>query len=151
MSLPFSSIAFPSGDIELIGKMQGTADLLGQMADRTYLEKLLLLYLEFTEGGVPGYGCEFDVLKKTIEFHELVKRRFDRDLGGVRKYMRFHFKKRHQLDQDLYDVTIENNMAYLKSLVAHHPKDYRDFLRRGDIVMKLMERERGPGKKGPPC
>ena len=31
--------------------MLGTADLIGQMADRYYLEKLLLLYEEFSEAG----------------------------------------------------------------------------------------------------
>ena len=150
-SRPVSSLAFPSREIELIGKMQGTADLLGQMADRTYLEKLLLLYLELTEGEVPGYASEFDLLKKTLRFRELALQRFDRELGGVRKYLRFHFRKRHHIDRDLYAVTIENNMSYLKGLVARHPKDYRKFLRRGGIVKKLVQKERRARRKGPPC
>ena len=31
------------------------ADLVGQMSDRAYLEKLLFLYYEFKEAGFPGY------------------------------------------------------------------------------------------------
>jgi len=37
-------IHFDSPQIELLGKILGTADLLGQMTDRVYLKKLLLLY-----------------------------------------------------------------------------------------------------------
>lgn len=148
LKVPVKTLAFPSEEIGLIGRIQGTADLLGQMADRTYLEKLLLLFLEFREGGVPGYENEFDVLKKTIGFYELVRRRFADDLGGVEQYMVFHFRKRWNLDKDLYRITIENNMAYLKSLVAHHPADYRDFLRRGDIVKKLIEKELAARRAG---
>lgn len=33
----------------MLGEILGTADLTGQMADRTYLEKLLLLFLEFED------------------------------------------------------------------------------------------------------
>jgi len=47
-------IRFLSEETKTLGKMLGTADLLGQMADRTYLEKLLFLYREIQEGGVPG-------------------------------------------------------------------------------------------------
>jgi hypothetical protein len=39
----------------LMGKLLGTADVLGQIADRMYLEKLIFLFYEFREGDVPGY------------------------------------------------------------------------------------------------
>ena len=38
-----AEIRFQSKEIELLGKIMGAADLLGQMADRTYLEKLPFL------------------------------------------------------------------------------------------------------------
>ncbi|MGC2165001.1 MAG: HD domain-containing protein [Gallionella sp.] len=42
-------IQFPDERTRLLGQIVGSADLTGQMADRTYLEKLLFLYLEFEE------------------------------------------------------------------------------------------------------
>ena len=39
------NIKFQSKTEKLLGCMLGTADYLGQMSDRTYLEKLLFLYI----------------------------------------------------------------------------------------------------------
>ena len=53
---------------EILGKMLGTADLLGQMSDRTYLEKLPFLYLEFKHAGIDGVGTELDFFDSTPGF-----------------------------------------------------------------------------------
>jgi len=126
-------IQFESPEIELLGKMLGTADLLGQMADRHYLEKLLFLFNEFKEGGVMGYDSELDLLKKTIDFYAMTRRRFATELGSVNKYVRHHFRVRWNLDRDLYMEVIENNISYLKFVMENHEKDFRDHLRRGSI------------------
>jgi hypothetical protein len=120
--------------------MLGTADLLGQMADRTYLEKLLFLFYEFREGGVRGYDNELDLLKKTIDFYTIIRKRFASELDSVNEYMRYHFKVRWNLDRDLYMEAIENNIHYLKLILENHEKDYRDYLKRGDIVRRLNEK-----------
>ena len=122
--------------------MEGTADLLGQMADRTYLEKLLLLYLEFREGGIPGYEVEFDVLEKTLPFYNLINQRLVKNLNNVQRFMLPHFRKRWNLDCDLYALAIKNNLSYLNRLISDHPKDYRAFLRRDNIVNELMAQEK---------
>ncbi len=44
LSIDIKKITFSSANIEIIGKILGTADLLGQMADRLYLEKLIPLF-----------------------------------------------------------------------------------------------------------
>jgi len=134
-------IQFESRETELLGKMLGTADLLGQMADRTYLEKLLFLFYEFKEGGVMGYDNELDLLKKTIDFYTMTKKRLASELGGVNEYMLHHFKTRWNLDRDLYIDAIEKNINYLRFIVENHEKDYRDHLRRGSMVKKLDERQ----------
>ena len=59
-----SGIDFSSPEIRLIGYILGTVDLLAQMSERAYLEKLSLLFMEFQEGGVPGYESSFDLYKK---------------------------------------------------------------------------------------
>ena len=123
-------IRFPSRPVELVGRMLVAADLLGQMADRTYLEKLLFLFYEFREGGVMGYGSELELLKKTIDFYLMTQRRFARELGGLNGYMRCHFKLRWNLDRDLYREAIEKNMSYLRFILENHESDYREYLSR---------------------
>jgi len=135
-----NEIRFESREIELLSKMLGTADLLGQMADRTYLEKLLFLFYEFREGGVRGYDNELDLLKKTIDFYTIIRKRFASELDSVNEYMRYHFKVRWNLDKDLYMEAIENNINYLKLILENHEKDYSDHLNRGGIVRRLSEK-----------
>ena len=114
LDVSLGRIQFSNSENELLGKMLGTADLQGQMADREYLEKLIYLYREFREGGVPGYDGELDLLKKTPGFYQMTLNRFEEELSGTWRYMRHHFKSRWQLDKDPYQRTIEGHMAYLK-------------------------------------
>ena len=137
LSADIAEIHFPSREIELLAKLLGTADLLGQMADRTYLEKLLFLFYEFRDGGVMGYDNELDLLKKTRDFYAMIRQRITKDLSGVNEYMRHHFKARWDLDRDLYIEAVENHISYLKFILKHHEKDYRDHLRRGGLVRRL--------------
>jgi len=136
-------IQFGSPDIEVLGKMLGTADLLGQMADRTYLEKLLFLFYEFREGGVLGFNNELDLLKKTTGFYAMARSRFSNELGSMNEYIRYHFKARWGVDRDLYMEAIEKNINYAKFLVENHQKDYRAHLRRDHrySVEKIKEKE----------
>jgi len=125
-----NEIRFASREIELLGKMLGTADLLGQMADRTYIEKLLFLFYEFREGGVKGSDTALDLLKKTIDFYTLTRKRFASELGSVNEYMCHHFKSYNNLNRDLYMETMEKNISYLKSILEHHEEEYRGYLKR---------------------
>jgi hypothetical protein len=134
-----SQIQFRSDEFELLGKMMGTADLIGQMADRDYLEKLLFLYHEFKEGNIGDYSSEIDLLKKTIGFYDLTSARLANDLGGVGRYMIHHFRERWNIDQDLYDWYIDKNLNYLKQILHTHEHEHREQLRRGGVVKKLEE------------
>ncbi len=132
-------IKFSSSNIALIGKMLGTADLLGQMSDRLYLEKLLFLYMEFHESGIKGFTSEFDLLEKTIGFYEMTQKRFVDELGGVNNYAIHHFRERWHIDRDLYAEAINRNIEYLKKLLIDHPDDYLSFLRRAELTRKLKK------------
>jgi hypothetical protein len=134
-------IRFKSPDTELLGKILGTADLLGQMADRIYLEKLLFLYYEFREARVMGYENELDLLRKTTDFYAVIRRRFAIDLDHLNEYVRLHFKVCWNLDRDLYMEAIDKNIKYLKFLLHEHEKDYREHLNRGGVVKKLREKQ----------
>ena len=66
LSVDISTISFQSAVVEILGKILGAADLLAQMSDRKYLEKLLFLYYEFKEGVVGGYESEVDILRRPL-------------------------------------------------------------------------------------
>ena len=133
-------IPFRSKESELIGKIVGSADLLAQMADRLYLEKLLYLYEEFEEGKIPGFESEFDLLKKTGWFYRNVaQKRLDIDLGGVLELMRIHFKKRFGEDRDYYQENIQKNIKYLQDVILKYEKEYRSMLKRAGIVTSLKK------------
>jgi hypothetical protein len=57
-----SSFEFQNQECKTLGKILAVADLIGQLADRIYLEKLFYLYREFEEGRVEGYYNEMDML-----------------------------------------------------------------------------------------
>lgn len=134
-------IEFTEPGIRLLGLMLGTADLLGQMADRHYLEKLVFLFHEFQEANINTFSSELDLLKKTIDFYEATKKRFAADLGGVNRYMVFHFRRRWDVDDDLYQTGIERNIRYLNIVLKSDEAEYRHHLRRADL-MKIIEKEK---------
>jgi hypothetical protein len=133
-------IEFSMPAIRLLGLMLGTADLLGQMADRHYLEKLVFLFHEFQEANINTFTSELDLLRKTIDFYETTKIRFAKDLGGVNRYMIFHFQKRWNINDDMYQTGIERNIKYLNIVLNNDEAEYRHHLRRADL-MKIIEKE----------
>src|SRR6185503_3800686 len=83
----------------LLGCMVGTADLIGQMSDRMYLEKCReFLYKEFVWGSIARdkladgrelvrYASPDDLMLKTPGFYEYVARtRMNSKLGGVDRF-----------------------------------------------------------------
>jgi hypothetical protein len=132
-----NTIKFSSPDIKFLGKMLGTADVLGQMADRTYLEKLLYLYYEFKEGEIRNYSNELDLLEKTLGFYNLIKNRMITDLSNVQAHYVVHFSDRWNMNENMYETAIKKNMDYLQYIVQNFSSEYRNHLKRGGIVDKL--------------
>lgn len=130
LSVKMDEIRFQDRDEKVLGCMLGSADVLGQMASRTYLERLLYLYKEFKEGHVKGYTSEIDLLKKTLAFYESIKARLRKTLGGVNRYARHHFRKRYGINQDLYNEAILRQIFYLKEILAYESVSLKDKLRR---------------------
>ncbi len=117
------------------GAVLASADLVGQMADRAYLEKLLFLYYEFKEAGFPGYETEFDILRKTMGFYELTMKRLDDSLGGIRSFARTHFAKRWSVDRDLYAESMGRQMDYLQAILDDASTNFRKKLKRLDLEL----------------
>ncbi|MGL4370631.1 MAG: HD domain-containing protein, partial [Spirochaetota bacterium] len=115
------------------GQILGTADILGQMSDRTYLEKLLFLYYEFREGGVMGFESEFDLLRKTHLFYRQTMKRLDITLGQTYRYAAEHFRARFDIHKNLYIEAIERQMDYLNAIIEDEQTNFRKKLKRLDI------------------
>ncbi|MFZ2087226.1 MAG: hypothetical protein WAU47_01515 [Desulfobaccales bacterium] len=129
LSVKINKIKFNSLENGQMGKILGTADLIGQMANPLYLKKLPILFQEFQEAGLTLYSDEFDFLKKTPGFWEFTKERFTNELGGMDRYLQDHFRVRWGIDRDLDREAVEKNITYLNYILEHHPKDYRRFLK----------------------
>ena len=128
----------------LLGKMLGAADLLSQLADRTYLEKLLFLYREFKEANVGGYENELDLLQRTVGFYDAIVIRLEKTLSGADRFVNSHFSHRWGIDRNLYKEAIENQKSYLKKILDIPDADHRDYLKRNGIVEKVRRKYRSP-------
>lgn len=135
-----NDILFPDENSAILGKILGTADLLAQMADRNYVEKLLYLYHEFQEACVPGFGSELELLQKTESFYQMMtSQRIKKDLGDLAPFMRLHFQVRWGIDRDLYHDCIVKNISNLKEMLTTLQEDYYSKLHRAGIVTKLRK------------
>jgi hypothetical protein len=133
--------SLPSPEAAMLGKMIATADLVGQLADRLYLEKLLFLYREFCEANLMTGDTELDLLKRTVGFYGTIKQRLAAELDNTQRFMRHHFLVRWDMDRDPYMESVERNLTFLDQLITNHQEDYRQKLKRGGLLTKLMRLE----------
>ena len=134
-----AALPFCNQEVELLAKMLGASDLVAQLSDRNYLEKLLFLYREFVEAGVGGYDSERDLLKKTVTFYDSSERRLQTVLDGADGYLMSHFRTRWKIPVNLYRIAIDNQQTYLKTILSRPDQDHRDFLKRGGIVERIRQ------------
>ncbi len=123
--LDVDDIRIPEGKDRMLGYMVGTADMLGQMSDRMYLEKCRdVLYEEFVWGHIARetfpdgkeivrYDSPEDLILKTPGFYEYVARqRIGKKLGGVDRYAQAHFD-----GPSPYQAAIDGNMSFLRETI----------------------------------
>jgi hypothetical protein len=109
----------------VIGCLVGTADLIGQMSDRMYLEKCReFLYKEFVWGKIARerlpdghelvrYASPEDLIIKTPGFYEYVARtRIQKKLGSADRYAAAHFD-----GPSPYQSEIDRNMDFLRQTI----------------------------------
>ena len=139
MDTDITTIAFPSLQIALLGKLLGAADLMAQLAEQTYLEKLLYLYYECKEAGVGDYESEVDILRKAVNFYDVFEARLRTMLGGVDRFMQLHFASRWGINQNLYLEAINKQKDYLLKILSIPDSDPRDYLKQDGIVKKVHQ------------
>lgn len=134
----FHKIQFSSPHIRMAGKIIATADLLGQMADRAYLEKLLLLYLEFKEAELGNYQSMYELLCRTRDFYEYAQCKLNEDYDGIYNHLDLHFADHLGVARNFYTESIEKNLAYLSQVISRDESDYLAMLKRRGIVEKAL-------------
>lgn len=137
MEMNPAGISFASKSEETLAKMVATAEIIGQIADRTYLEKLMFLFQELSEAHVSGFRTELELLEFTLESYKNALQRMENELGDVKGYLAKHFRKRWEIEYDMYGAAIESNITYLGHLLEDHRNDYRGNLQRGGLLKRL--------------
>jgi hypothetical protein len=136
---PIFVIPFPDEATRMMGLAVGTADMVGQMADRDYLEKLLSLYFEFKEGQIGDYQNIHDLLNKTAGFYQIAKKRLDEDLESLYLHLTDHFRVKLGIARNIYTESIQKNMDYLAQVIEGDEPNYLERLKRGGIVKRMKE------------
>ncbi len=131
---PFDQIDFKSERTRMLARIVATADIVGQMADRKYLEKLLFLYHEFKEAGFGNYQNMFDLLRKTESFYQVTREKLDGVLEGTYKSLQNHFDATLDEPRNLYEESIERNIRYLSKVVSEGEKEMLTMLKRNNIA-----------------
>ena len=115
-----SIIPFQSELEKIAGCALATADLLGQMAARDYVDKLPILYAEFAEAAeftkdqphfIGSFSSASDLMRKTPGFwQKFVLAKLERDLGGLHRFL----SEPYPNGRNEYLNCIESNMSVLK-------------------------------------
>lgn len=116
-----------------------TADLIGQMANREYLERVLLLYFEFEEAQMGGFADIHDLLEKTTAFYRMTRGRLDHDLNGMSVCLARHFARQQGAERNFYQESIDRNLDYLDRVVKTEREHRLARLKRGGVVEKVLE------------
>jgi hypothetical protein len=131
LSIDPDSLFFPSAEMQLASFAVGSADILAQMADRYYLERLPSLFQEHQEGGIANYDSAVELMEQTSRFYyDVVVDRLSRVFGNLTKYMRVHFRERCGVDRDLYLDNMENNVKYIQLVVKLCSGDMEESLQK---------------------
>lgn len=125
---------FHSAEMQLAAFAVGTADILAQMADRYYLERLPFLFLEFQEAGLDVHNSPQELMQQTSKFyHDVVIDRLAHSFGNVTRYLKIHFRERWAMEENLYLVNMKKNIKYMQYIIAQTDADMfslRKYLRR---------------------
>jgi hypothetical protein len=130
-AMEFDQIAFPDHRTRMLAQIVGTADIVGQMADRIYLEKLLFLYLEFKEARFANFASTHDLILQTKQFYDMTReKKLDGAYDAIYTKFSHHFKA--------YLEAIDRNLAYLSKVISLNEADRLAMLKRGGIVDQTM-------------
>ena len=118
------AIPFQGDEERIMGYALGTADLLGQMADSAYVDKLPVLYQEFAEAsrfdpahseGLRQFTSAEDLIQKTPGFWQhYVLPRINNEFGALHLFLNDPYPD----GPNLYLQRVEENMARIRNRTA---------------------------------
>jgi hypothetical protein len=144
LSLDVQDLPFRNGTVATLGKILGTSDIVGQMADRYYLEKLHHLYEEFREADVLMGEEEMDLLRRTPAFFDMIEQRLSTTMGGMYRMLDVHCFERWGVRENLYRMAIRRHRKHLERLLADEGAVVERYLRRRTKAADEWERWRRP-------
>ena len=123
LNVDVSKLNFRDERERFIGCALGTGDILGQMADPHYPQRLPALYIEYREAtafselreeGIAGYKSADDLMRRTRQFYEgYVRRMLETQWAAVYKALEFHFTN----GRNQYIEAIEGNLACIEEIL----------------------------------
>jgi len=125
---------------QILGAMVDTADLMAQIADRAYLEKLLFLYHEFCEAGIDAFDSAIDLLRKTLGFYDMIDKRLAPSAEVTDRFLRAHFAERWQIEGNPYREAMDNQRSYLTKILEKDSAMPQKHLRREGIIDEVERR-----------
>ncbi|MCX7898017.1 MAG: HD domain-containing protein [Rhodocyclaceae bacterium] len=131
---------YANDEVQLAAQATATADLIGQMSDREYIERLLFLYLEFKEAGIPLFSDVHELLEKSIAFYKTMQERLCEVLGNLAPALEEHFAHVEGVRCNHYLEAVERNLGYLVQVVACDREQRLSLLRRGGIASRVQAR-----------
>jgi hypothetical protein len=139
LAVTINDLDFADALTEKLGRLLMAADLLSQMSDRKYLEKLLFLYREFKEANFGDYSSGRDLLLKTLGFYDYVEAMMGDTLQASESYLASHFATRWGIPVNLYRRSIDNQKNYLKEIIHRSDYEHERYLKRGGIVQHIKQ------------
>lgn len=132
--IPVPKIRVKEPVFRVLGNLLGSADILGQMSDRCYLEKCHdRLFPEFQAGGIARrrtadgqleivFASAGDLIAKTPDFYETAAHRLDELLEAAYRYIEPHFG-----GHNYYVSAVEQNIQYARKVApaGDKPKKLR--------------------------
>jgi hypothetical protein len=77
-----------------------------------------------------------------MDFHSIADDRFKNKLENTDRFMAAHFMLRWGIEDDLYRLAIDNEKAYLHTIMRHKDEDISSRLRRKGIVKKIRSEKK---------
>ena len=143
--MEFDEIDFPDQHTRTLSQIVGTADIVGQMADRIYLEKLLFLYLEFKEARFEHFASTHDLLLQTKNFYDVTREnKLEGAFQAIYKKFTHHFKIYMGTENNYYLEAIEQNLSYLSKVISQNEAERLAMLKRGGIVEQSQAQRENP-------
>jgi HD superfamily phosphodiesterase len=135
---PANLVSFDNAQQRRAAYATASADLIGQMANRAYLERLSLLYLEFLEANFTGFNDFHELLEKTAGFYQLTNARLAHELGGLSPVLARHFSAQEGMERNFYLESIDSNLLYLQSIIREDRSRRLELLRRGGMTKEVL-------------